>query len=281
MKLFPQLALVSAIAISGNAMAMQALDDEALSAATGQDGITIQITPPGTGITIDSIVVHDSDGDAVNAGGDAGAIVLGDNLNGNAGNQFSIDTAGDAIEVVIDADGNGGAPVLNVAINLPAALTITTGDISVAASTGVGNAVTAGVVVIDSFDIALGGASLNVQLGNEAQGAMIVASGSIAGGLTITDFSLNDTDDQGGTGISGGGIHLGSINVRDAGGANLTLGATIDASAAGLVITANSGVDSDITLTNVRLGLDTNAAIGDVELLGMSTNGTQITISGH
>lgn len=30
MKLFPQLALVSAITISGNAMAMQALDDDSL-----------------------------------------------------------------------------------------------------------------------------------------------------------------------------------------------------------------------------------------------------------
>lgn len=282
MKLFPQLALVSAIAISGNAMAMQALDDDALSAATGQDGITIQITPPGTGITIDSIVVHDADGRTGNGlSGAAGAIVLGDNLNGNAGNQFAINTGGDDITVVIDADGNGGAPVLNVNIQLPTNLTITTGDISVAASTGVGNAVTNSVVVIDTFDVSLGGAALNIQLGNEAQGAMIVASGTITGGLTITNFSINDTDDQGGTGISGGGIHLGTIEVRDAGGSDLTLGATIDASAAGLVITMNSGVDTDITLTNVRLGASTGPAIGDIEILGMSTNGTRLTISGH
>lgn len=39
MKLFTKLALVSAVAISSNAMAMQAMDDAALSSTTGQDGI--------------------------------------------------------------------------------------------------------------------------------------------------------------------------------------------------------------------------------------------------
>ena len=37
MKMFTKLALVSSMAISANAMAMQSMDDAALSAATGQD----------------------------------------------------------------------------------------------------------------------------------------------------------------------------------------------------------------------------------------------------
>ena len=41
MKLFTQLALVSAIASCGSAYAMQSMDDSALSDTTGQDGITI------------------------------------------------------------------------------------------------------------------------------------------------------------------------------------------------------------------------------------------------
>ena len=41
MKMFTKLALVSSMAISANAMAMQAMDDAALSSATGQDGISI------------------------------------------------------------------------------------------------------------------------------------------------------------------------------------------------------------------------------------------------
>ena len=41
MKLFTKLALVSSIAVSANAMAMQAMDDASLSSTTGQDGINI------------------------------------------------------------------------------------------------------------------------------------------------------------------------------------------------------------------------------------------------
>jgi hypothetical protein len=80
MKLFTQLALVSAIAVSGNAMAMQALDDAQLASTTGQDGITLTIKPPvkpfaaltaGAGgvIAIDHIYVHDKDGLAIADGG--------------------------------------------------------------------------------------------------------------------------------------------------------------------------------------------------------------------
>lgn len=60
MKMFTKLALVSSMAISANAMAMQAMDDAALSSATGQDGINI-----GLGIsrvTIEKVLIHDTDG---------------------------------------------------------------------------------------------------------------------------------------------------------------------------------------------------------------------------
>ena len=60
MKMFTKLALVSSMAISANAMAMQSMDDAALSATTGQDGINI-----GLGIskvTIEKVLVHDNDG---------------------------------------------------------------------------------------------------------------------------------------------------------------------------------------------------------------------------
>lgn len=60
MKMFTKLALVSSMAISANAMAMQSMDDAALSATTGQDGINI-----GLGIsrvTIEKVLIHDNDG---------------------------------------------------------------------------------------------------------------------------------------------------------------------------------------------------------------------------
>ena len=73
MKLFTKLALVSAVAVSSNAMAMQAMDDAAVSATTGQDGISL-----GIGISkVDSAKVHVFDGDGLPAAGTAGQAGLG------------------------------------------------------------------------------------------------------------------------------------------------------------------------------------------------------------
>ena len=329
MKLFPQLALVSAIAISGNAMAMQALDDDSLSAATGQDGITIAIKPPvsmfdaaATGgpfaasggmagiIAIDSIYVHDRDGLAGTAGtATAGAIVL---------DGFKI-AGSSAIIVDIDSDAGDsakGGALLNIKVGLPQTLVLRTGDISVAGSNrttaaGVTDITTRGIdtgnknKILDSIDISLGGASLNIQLGGEKQGAMIKASGTIANGLTITGINLKDTTGivaaaaVPGTsaqvlGTKGGSIYLGSVNIRDTtftpGSPLLTLAADIDASPNGLIVTMG-GAKTDILLADVRLGnvaatpalgnLDTTKSIGDVEIVGMNMVGTQIAISGH
>ncbi len=69
MKIITKLALVSSMAISANAMAMQAMDDASLSAATGQDGINI-----GIGISkveIGKVFIHDNDGLATANGGTA------------------------------------------------------------------------------------------------------------------------------------------------------------------------------------------------------------------
>lgn len=327
MKLFPQLALVSAIAISGNAMAMQALDDTTLSNATGQDGITIAIKPPtgawtvaggaanpfaATGgqagiISIDHIYVHDKGGLAVADGGTAtsGAIVLdGFKIGGSA-----------PIVVKIDADSNAGNPLLNVNVALPQTLVIRTGDISVATSNRVtGTAITNTTLrgidapnqnkILNSIDVELGGASLNIQLGSEAQGAMIKLAGEIANGLTISGVELFDGQGTAAAaavpgvsarvlGTTGGSIYIGAINIRDtdtSAGTKLTLAADIDVSANGLILTAG-GAKTDIFLADVRLGnvaasaalgnADTTSSIGDIEIVGMNGAGTQIAISGH
>ncbi|OTG70678.1 pilus assembly protein FilA [Acinetobacter sp. ANC 4169] len=60
MKKFTKLALVSSLAISANAMAMQAMDDASLGATTGQDGLNIGIGI--SKIEIDKVFVHDNDG---------------------------------------------------------------------------------------------------------------------------------------------------------------------------------------------------------------------------
>jgi len=299
MKLFPQLALVSAIAVSGSAFAMEALNDATLSNTTGQDGITIAIKPPvknfdakinpttglgtsyftATGgqagvIDIDSVRIHDKDGEAslgFGTTGDAGAIVL---------DGFSL--AGSApIVVKIDADGNAGAPVLNVNVALPQTLVIRTGDISVAESNGIGAALGNQVKVLDSMDIKMGAATLNIQLGNEAQGAMIKVAGSVDGGLVINNFKLNDAN-------SGGSIGIDSLTLIDTAGTALTLASDIDVVAGGLQITSTAATKLDVRMQDVRLGdFGTTAApltpnsIGDVELIGIDTAGTVLTISGH
>ncbi|SDY66431.1 putative pilus system protein FilA [Acinetobacter kyonggiensis] len=60
MKKFTKLALVSSLAISANAMAMQAMDDASLGATTGQDGINIGIGI--SKIQIEKLYIHDNDG---------------------------------------------------------------------------------------------------------------------------------------------------------------------------------------------------------------------------
>lgn len=60
MKKFTKLALAASVALSANAMAMQAMDDSTLSATTGQDGISIGIGI--SRVTIDKVFVHDNDG---------------------------------------------------------------------------------------------------------------------------------------------------------------------------------------------------------------------------
>jgi len=317
MKLFTQLALVSAIAVSGNAMAMQALDDAQLASTTGQDGITLTIKPPvksfagltagrGGVIEIDHIYVHDKGGLAAADGGTdtSGAITL---------DGFAI--AGNApIVVKIDADGNttgtGGA-FLNVNVALPSELIIRTGDIGVAASNRVaGDAATVkGIVagsqnqILDSIDVKLGGATMNIQLGNEVQAGnvnattMIKAGGTITGGLSITGLTLRDSagvaPGAGQLGTTGGAIYIGEILVTDTGVGNtdLTIATDIDVSSQGLVLTVG-GTKSDVMLADVRLGtinktagvLDTAtsaASLGDVEIVGLDMVGAQIAVTGH
>ena len=83
MKMFTKLALVSSMAISANAMAMQSMDDAALSAATGQDGINIGIGI--SKIEIDKVLIHDNDGltnTTLGGTSTAGAIVIQGNGTG-------------------------------------------------------------------------------------------------------------------------------------------------------------------------------------------------------
>lgn len=273
MKILTKLALVSAVAISGHAFALQSLNDTDLSATTGQDGIDIKLSTGAAGIIADSVVIHDKDGVGSNYGvsaSNAGAIVLGKYNDTGAGEQFKI-TGGD-ITVKVDSDGNGTSPVLNINVGLPAALAIETGNIYVAKSGGIAAASSAQysneVKVLDNITLALNGATLNIQLGNQPQGTLIKLGGTITSGLTINNLNILQGTN---------GIRLDSVNVKSVNSNDWTLDANINAVPAGLEI-SNLG-NLDVRLGNVKLGATSAASIGDVALLGLSV--PNVTISGH
>lgn len=319
MKKFTQLTLVSAMAISGHAVAMQSLDDEALSATTGQDGITIVIA----GDVHADVVIHDKDGyQSLAAGGPAGpaatptrsALGFGaagtDNADASGAivlDGFSIeDTSAvrTGIRVHVDADANAGAPVLNVNIGLPDELTINTGDIYVASSARNSSHAAAydnmgayenEVKILDNIEVVLGDASMNLQLGNATQGAMIKLSGTIAGGLQLSNISLYQplgvagitygptavgslqvhTD---GSGNALAGIHLGGVQLLTTGTSDLTMDTDINAVNGGLKIDMNGA--HDINLRDVKLGHKLAAAsIGDIALTNVTL--PSLVITGH
>lgn len=290
MKLFTKIALVSAMAISANAMAsqLQALDDETLSATTGQDGISIQISAPTSGsITIDKVNVHDTDGFGTAT---AGAITLGNHF--DSANQVKVNLgAGTTIGVDIDAGKNASnAATLNVAITLPSSFSIDTGDIGVQGSSGsaadygtADSLVGTNTKILDTMNIALGGTTLNVQLGHEEQGAMIKLTGTIANGITISNLALNDDNGapiaNGGT-ETAGSLNIGTLKMTDSGVTSLGLNSDIDIDATGLIIKDNSTTKKDIIITRLGLGDVAGPKIGDVEVLGLSTTGMGIRVSG-
>lgn len=391
MKLFTQIALVSAIAASSSAMALTALDETQLSNTTGQDGITILLAQQqgnvdavlasygatgyaagsfstvtvGAGnsfgfsglaandgiagiTTIDRVIVHDKDGYTNTA------LFTGAGANGVAGVEGALVIDGvliansDALRVDLDINGSGGqtgttasaggAPAagtnayLNVKLTLPKKTLIHVGDISVAKSnrsttaTGINvrgiDAAASKIKVLDGLDIVIGdgttSSSLNIQLGSEAQGAMIVASGKIVGGLTINKLTLRDKAGVDGNydadtntfpatgatlGRGQGALYVGSININGAGTYDATTGAytasatglsadaTIDISKNGLIVRTTSADKMDIMLADVRLGFIDDArnlattgtakSLGDIEIAGLNGFGTAIAISGH
>lgn len=294
---FKKLALVTAMfAATSGAYAMEAMDEEALAATTGQDGITINLT---TSAAVD-VIIHDKDGFA-----DPQGVVAQDRLNSGAivmrgirlGN--AVDGGGNVIGdalVQIDIDAGASAAAANDAtLNIG----VTLGDVGTSTNTvvdlgtlrvansaregGVGwgiNAPTESAVLLDLGQLTVGaGATLNIQLGNEPQGHLIVLDATLTGGLSLTNVALNDV----GGALNGGSISVGALTINDAGaGTDLTTNIGIDATATGLVLTmtqlgdATNGVD--LTMANVGLG---GSSIGDVEIIGLNLNGDTIRISGH
>lgn len=272
-----KLLLVSAIsAISSSAFAMQAMNDQAMADTTGQDGLTVSIATPAAGISMETRI-HDSDGFA--GATNQAAIVLG-GASGTTGalTRISTGTNGPIVATIDAGDSGTSGPVLNVAVSIPAGTTINTGTVAVGDSTGFGNLSNETTPILNDMAITLGATNLNIQLGNAPQGAMILANTVMSGGLTLSNFALNDPT------AGGSSISASSILMQDNGTpGQLTVKAKVDVTAAGLVVTASqvgsatTGFDQQIT----ALKLGGAPAIGNVEVIGLNVNNTTITVAGH
>lgn len=283
MKMFTKLVLVSSMAISANAMAMQSMDDAALSAATGQDGINIGIALDSTGISIDKLYLHDNDGlqtstNITGATGVAGAIEID-------GITITQTGTGNLLDLVIDTDaGTSGEAFLNIAASV-GAVDISIGSIGVAPSNGASLTDTTTAVrgvtgtpteILTGLDLSLGAITANVQLGATPQGAMIKLDSTLEGGLTISNLGINDA-------AGGGQIYLDNIYVRGAGNTtgDLNIDTDISVTNAGLRIQNNSTQNMNVYIAGVHLGSSGAASIGDVEIQGLNVGTSTITISGH
>ena len=340
MKKFQTIALVSAMAFSANTMAMQALDDDTLSATTGQDGISIGVKLGTSGISIGEVFLHDNDGleasaslnfpstvanPAYNAGaqqayddhltsnpGDtAGAQAAADAVAGGAYtvgapatigslttslggtdtagaiiirglNITQVNAANNLLDLDIDADGSSAGAFLNIGAKVDA-MNVSIGSIGVGKS-GTLSTVTAtrgiesgsDVDILSNINLKLGAMDANVQLGNTPQGAMILLSSEIQGGIDIDGLEINDA-------AAGGLIKLDNIYLRGAGNTtgNLDVKAKIGVDTDGLTITSQSNQGINTYIKGIHLGDATNASIGDLEINNLNIAGSTITVRGH
>lgn len=242
MKGLQKLALVTAIAAAPmSGFAMEAMEDEALAAVTGQDGVTITLGA----MTIGGVRIDDADAGAGLAGANGAIFISGITMSGTT-------------TVVVDADAD----------TIQAAITLGSGSMNLGAiSPTAYQSNAAGTNVITMGVLNHGDISMNVQLGVEDQGSMIALAGTVTGGINLNGFSIAD-------GSSAETISM-NLSVTDPGLADLTLQGTIDVEAAGLVIAGLGAVD--VTLGALTLG--SAPAIGDVSILNLQP-GT-VTISGH
>ena len=307
MKMLKKLALVTAVSmISAGAFAMEAMDDESMASATGQDGITIKIVPGEfldagngganltaansaiaagykrgvalqqlgyasgyKGLSIGEIRIHDDDGLGAfdNAGvgtANSGAIVIGGGADGanlaarQADSTFVFTNEAKSIQIDIDSVGDyngttaGVGAMLNVKITTPT-LRIQTGAIYVANSNAAedeytangvlladadtndidGTAVSGKIKILDGMGLTMGNATINIQLGTEAQGAMIKLDTVITGGVTIDNFALIDGGGNAAPLIgqpvtTGGKIFMSQQKINDNGGSDLTVKVNVD-----------------------------------------------------
>ncbi|AYA02771.1 pilus assembly protein FilA [Acinetobacter sp. WCHAc010034] len=228
MKKFTKLVLVSSMAISANAMAMQAMDDASLGATTGQDGINIGIGI--SKIEIDKVLIHDNDG-LNGTAANAGAIVIKGNGVSNMVGGVETNVVKDKGIVIganyadggkyllasrnladlkIDSDagaGSGNTAFINIAAQV-SGLDINIGEIGVTASGTAGAGTNAGTIrrggdsnnynaILSGLSLKTGKMDANIQVGAAPQGAMVKLNTKMIGGLEIQNLGILDNSTNG------------------------------------------------------------------------------------
>lgn len=261
MKGFQKLILASAIiAATSSAFAMEAMDEDSMSATTGQDGLTVTLN---TTITNLNVTYIDRDGVLLTGHDKAGAVVIGSAANG-------IDVSA-ALKIDIDAGGSVGDTtgdgMLQIKVENTAPIVIGLGlvDISVAdANDGTGltlaarSAVGAKTPILSfgagaSLTIAATPNLMTIQLGAEDQGAMVKMDANL-GSVVLTGMSINDAN-------SGGSIAIGTLTLD-----SLHAIAAVDVVNGGLQIDTTGTTLAAVGLERLRLGDATQVPIGDVYL---------------
>lgn len=264
MKSLKKLALVSAmVAASSSAFAMEAMDEEALAAATGQDGLRITLDTNLSGMNIKWI---DRDGTGVAGYGNAGAVTIG---------AVGISTTGMTID--IDAGGSAGTAandsgLLAIGINAPNAITVNLNNTTIAVADATPTGPTSGtattVIQFDATASLTIGAGLNmdIELGNEVNDFVTINAN--LGNVTLTGLSIVDGSSSESIGI--GTMTLSGLTIVDQ---------TINIVAGGLEINTGTG------LTNVGLALEgltlgSTPSIGDVYITDLSLSNNTIRVAG-
>ena len=267
------------ILASSQAYAMQKLEDEALSSATGQDGITITLD---SDIEMNRFMWIDNDGLQP---------IEGNNYNintpskgvlsiGNETNKLKI--SGGQTRIKIDSDGGSGSPFLNLNVQLPDDLSIETGGIYVSGRDS-DDALIAETQILDNMVINLGGLEMNIQLGNAPQSDMMRIYGVINNGIRVSNFGVMSSDGA----ENYYAFKTGEILIKDAGAGNSDLtfnGVGVSVVPSGLSVTPSAGKQVDVAMQEFSLGGTTSSAVssvGNVFISGLGLGGTTLTISGH
>lgn len=311
------LGYVSLLLCSPLSMAMQPMDDQSLSATTGQDGINIGINTSKVQFNQISLIDTDGLGTKASSGGSASLVLAGSDP--STRQSFDVSFLGASnntpvINMVVDTDGGKGKPFANIAMSLGSGITgikvspfsaylaglsstsSATTSKSIFTTTGSLNSDVTKLLTVGStannFTINFNASNkptVNVQLGNVPQSHLIMFSGAIQ--------SICGTADGGGcpitlvSGSSGASFNF-QLKANDA-----VNGFLLNNFYAGIesngVVFGNTGTSSkfDAALNSVTMGtLGTsdatvfngikNGSMGNMGAVGASVTDLKVKING-